>query len=433
MKIFLLFFTGFIFSSLDLFPQLNTELNTTTIPPPASYYNAVDQDGIQYVIANNGLFVFSRSYYQTIVLEKVIPYTFTQNNLISCNNDYLVIVKSDSLILFDIIDRKNPVFLHKEKHFEPIANIKPFGEYFIYRNAANNNLKIITYNNNSFSLLLETEFPFHQGAPYPYAVLNPSHPAIYHYPVYKYSYGYNFFYLYNYVQNPGIGLPNMRWRQYYFVTGNNIAISIMEEALDLVYGIPYRTITVWKVRNDSLIYYGTKEINSFIPISYASNVTDKYFVVENKVYSTNDANIVYRNDSSGYRLIITDEMIYLMGKQLYFSRFNGNVLSMERFDYGFTGLANDEGEKEFVLYQNYPNPFNSSTTISWHLPEPGNVKVSLYDLLGRETGVLIEDYYPAGYYKVELDASRYNLTTGVYFYRFQTEKNVIVKKLTYLK
>ena len=117
MKTCLLFFTGLLFCSLDFFPQLNTELNTTTIPPPANYYNAVEQDGILYVIANNGLFLFSRSYYQNLVLEKVIPYTFTQNNLITCNNNYLVIVKSDSLILLDIIDRKNPVFLHKEKHF----------------------------------------------------------------------------------------------------------------------------------------------------------------------------------------------------------------------------------------------------------------------------------------------------------------------------
>ncbi len=433
MKSFLLLVIGFVLCSHHSFPQVDNEFNTTTIPPPASYYNAVDQDGIQYVIANNGLFVFSRSYYQNLVLEKVIPYTFTQNNLITCNNDYLVIVKSDSIILFDIIDRRNPVFLHKEKHFEPISNIKPFGEYFIYHTAANNKLKIIKYDNNSFSLLLETDFPFRQGVPYPYVVLNPSHPAIYHYPVYKYSYGYNFFYLYNYVQNPGIGLPNMRWWDYSIVSASNIVISVMEEAEDLMSVQKHKTFTRWKVRNDSLIYLGTKKINSYIPVSSASNVTDKYFVVNNKVYSTEDARVIYQNDSSAYRLIITDEMIFLMGKYLYYSRFNGNVISMERFDYGFTGLATNEGEKEFVLYQNYPNPFNNSTNISWYLPEPGNVKISLYDLLGREIGILIDEYYSGGYHKVELDANRFNLTTGVYFYRFQTEKNVIIKKLTYLK
>jgi hypothetical protein len=432
MKSFLLLVIGFVLCSHHSFPQVDTEFNTTTIPPPANYYNAVEQDGIQYVIANNGLFLFSRSYYQNLVLEKVIPYTFTQNNLITCNNDYLVIVKSDSLILFDIIDRRNPVLLHKEKHFEPISNIKPFGEYFIYHTTANNKLKIIKYDNNSFSLLLETDFPFRQGVPYPYVVLNPS-PNLNYYPVYKYSYGYNFFYLYNYVQNPGIGFPNIIWRQIAFFTGSNIAISIMEEEIGFPYNSYFRTLTRWKVRNDSLIYYGTKQINSFIWVSSASNITEKYFVLYDKVYSTDDASIVYQNDSSAYRLIITDEIIFLMGKYLYYSRFNGNVISMERFDYGFTGLANDEGEKEFVLYQNYPNPFNSSTTISWHLPEPGNVKISLYDLLGRKLGIFIHEYYHGGYHRAELDASRFNLTTGVYFYRFQTEKNVIIKKLTYLK
>lgn len=74
---------------------------------------------------------------------------------------------------------------------------------------------------------------------------------------------------------------------------------------------------------------------------------------------------------------------------------------------------------EFSLMQNYPNPFNPETTIPFALPVRSNVKLSVYDLLGREVATLAEGSFEAGTHTVSWDAS--NLSSGVYFYRLDAQ------------
>jgi hypothetical protein len=71
----------------------------------------------------------------------------------------------------------------------------------------------------------------------------------------------------------------------------------------------------------------------------------------------------------------------------------------------------------FRLDQNYPNPFNPSTTIKYELPKSSMVRLSVYDILGREVSVLLNDKGDAGVHEVKFDAS--GLSSGVYFYRLQ--------------
>jgi hypothetical protein len=72
--------------------------------------------------------------------------------------------------------------------------------------------------------------------------------------------------------------------------------------------------------------------------------------------------------------------------------------------------------KEFILFQNYPNPFNPSTKIIYTLKSSGKVRLSVYDLLGREVVVPVNNERKiAGKYEVSFDAA--NLPSGVYFYR----------------
>jgi len=75
---------------------------------------------------------------------------------------------------------------------------------------------------------------------------------------------------------------------------------------------------------------------------------------------------------------------------------------------------------EFALYQNYPNPFNPVTTIKYNLTKPGNVDLSIYNILGQIVATLISENQSAGIHKVEWDAS--GIASGLYFYRLQTEQ-----------
>ncbi len=85
----------------------------------------------------------------------------------------------------------------------------------------------------------------------------------------------------------------------------------------------------------------------------------------------------------------------------------------------------------YALSQNYPNPFNPVTTIQFSLPENSNIRLVLYDILGREVKEIAKGEYKPGSYKVRLDAS--NLASGVYFYRLEAGKFVNAKKLMIMK
>ena len=82
---------------------------------------------------------------------------------------------------------------------------------------------------------------------------------------------------------------------------------------------------------------------------------------------------------------------------------------------GVEGAPVAEVPEEYYLKPNFPNPFNPTTTISFGLPEPAEVKLAVYDLLGRETAVLVEEAMPAGNHSAVWNAE--NLPSGIYFYR----------------
>lgn len=85
----------------------------------------------------------------------------------------------------------------------------------------------------------------------------------------------------------------------------------------------------------------------------------------------------------------------------------------------------------FNLYQNYPNPFNPTTKIRYQIPKGSNVVLKVYDLLGREVAVLVNEKQAPGIYEVDWDASNY--PSGVYFYKLiagdyhETKRMVLIK------
>ncbi|MGB5529149.1 MAG: T9SS type A sorting domain-containing protein, partial [Ignavibacteriaceae bacterium] len=89
------------------------------------------------------------------------------------------------------------------------------------------------------------------------------------------------------------------------------------------------------------------------------------------------------------------------------------------------------GPKEFALFQNYPNPFNPSTTIKFALPEKTNIALSVYNSLGEKVADVFSGELGEGYHEIEFTAS--NLSSGIYFYRLESEKFVSVKKMIIIK
>lgn len=89
----------------------------------------------------------------------------------------------------------------------------------------------------------------------------------------------------------------------------------------------------------------------------------------------------------------------------------------------------------FCLFQNYPNPFNPVTSIKFIIPDMkakgANVKLVIYDILGREVAVLVDKYLMSGKYEIKWDGSKY--TSGIYFYRLTAGNIISVKRMVLLK
>lgn len=95
-------------------------------------------------------------------------------------------------------------------------------------------------------------------------------------------------------------------------------------------------------------------------------------------------------------------------------------------------LENDSNvPDQFSLLQNYPNPFNPSTMIEYSLAKAGYVKLSIFNILGQEIAVLVNDFQNAGTYKVNFNAS--GLSSGLYIYKLQAGSVNLSRTLSLVK
>jgi hypothetical protein len=85
----------------------------------------------------------------------------------------------------------------------------------------------------------------------------------------------------------------------------------------------------------------------------------------------------------------------------------------------------------YSLGQNYPNPFNPSTIINYQVKDDCFVSLKIYDLLGRKVATLVNENKKAGYYNINYNAE--NISSGVYFYRLETNNFIDTKKMILLR
>ncbi|MDP4115422.1 MAG: T9SS type A sorting domain-containing protein [Bacteroidota bacterium] len=151
-------------------------------------------------------------------------------------------------------------------------------------------------------------------------------------------------------------------------------------------------------------FQGNKKLTSHIPFWSPNNYKPKIIELSNE-----DCAILWVGLDSAFN------------KGVYWNRF------------GAPTAVNDQSinAKDYSLAQNYPNPFNPSTTITFSTPKESKVSLKVYDALGREVAVLVNDVKSAGQYHINFDGK--NLSSGVYFYKLAIDGFVQTKKMMLMK
>ena len=156
-----------------------------------------------------------------------------------------------------------------------------------------------------------------------------------------------------------------------------------------------------------------------------------YYMMWTRAVVTKNQQLAYMVSPTD-QVSITDYYIFLLGDSVRFSKwYAGSTF----YPFTWTDVTAVKNQfvhpSEFILYQNYPNPFNLTTKIKYQIPEPGRVKLEVYDVLGRETKIFVNQEQAAGSYEIEFDGT--SLPSGVYFYRIETGSYSDTKKLILLK
>ncbi len=177
----------------------------------------------------------------------------------------------------------------------------------------------------------------------------------------------------------------------------NDTISGNNTGLNSVYFI--NDLTGFLVNNTNQIYITTNFGNEW---GYSiSPVTEKYFCVN------------FINSQTGW-IGGSNGLVLSTGFNNIGISSNGNLIPMQ-----------------YLLFQNYPNPFNPVTNIKFNIPKRSNVKISIYDILGKEISVLVNEELNSGTFEVNWDAS--NFPSGVYFYKIETDEFSESKKMVLVK
>jgi hypothetical protein len=137
-------------------------------------------------------------------------------------------------------------------------------------------------------------------------------------------------------------------------------------------------------------------------------------------------------DGSAYPVISPD------GQYLFFNSWTSGDLGYNPYwikaDFIFKPLGIDQQTMNFQtlnLSQNFPNPFSESTTIRYSIKQKERIRISLFDIYGREIKVLLDEVRSSGNYTLNFDPGE--LKSGVYFYCLKTDAGIVSKKLTIVR
>jgi len=132
---------------------------------------------------------------------------------------------------------------------------------------------------------------------------------------------------------------------------------------------------------------------------------------------------LYKKPNSDILYVLTSDELFEVNTE------TGEINSLKKLP-----VSNEEPNEvpnSTTIHQNYPNPFNPTTTISFELNKPAEVRLTVFDALGRTVVTLVNEQKSAGLHSIEFDAS--NLSSGIYFYRLDSGEFSQTKRLTLIK
>ena len=218
-------------------------------------------------------------------------------------------------------------------------------------------------------------------------------------------------------------------------------IFIVNENKAWVVGIGFICYTTDKGLN---WYYVNHNINgidsSFYTVNFFGDTLGYVACYDGTILKTTDGGLTWTSDLSLKNSAIIFSSAINQNGRAFFGTSDGRLIATEKI----TSVKETKIEiNQFDLSYNYPNPFNSSTRIKFTIPvdlkNPKNVKIEIFDLLGRKVTTLIDKQLSSGTYEVEFNLNNSSLSmssensSGVLFYRLMIDNRTITRKMIYLK
>ncbi len=184
--------------------------------------------------------------------------------------------------------------------------------------------------------------------------------------------------------------------------------------------------------------YVTGFINGFPPLLNCGNERGKDFCTikyspagsQKWVKEYNGTGALGSNDDVAKGIFVDSKnRIFVMGESM--GEESGLDFCLIKYSEYIPLEESESSEKSYRLNDNYPNPFNPTTKISFAIPVSSNVRLSIYDMSGREVAVIVNALLAAGSHQYEWNASQ--LSSGTYFYKIQAEGFVQTKKMVLIK
>jgi len=150
------------------------------------------------------------------------------------------------------------------------------------------------------------------------------------------------------------------------------------------------------------------------------NLSVKYLSDDNELYSVSNAKFDYTNKTVTFAQTLINGTYVIEASEVAKA----------------TAVEENVIPEKISLYQNYPNPFNPETRISFDIPQKGNVKLTIYNIIGSEVRSLVNNDLEQGTYHVTWngkDNFGRPVASGVYLYKLESNNNSVTKKMNLIK